>query len=198
MPAPPPSRGRERGTRRGLRSGRPPQPAPGRVSSADNGSGSSASRTRREKNKAGGCGGAEPGDPSPPHCVSWRPPPQRSPSPSVLSPVSSDPRSPSCPHPNPGNRIPPQMHKRREEGGWRAGARSISLGCGEGMAVWDTWGPSASVRFPRAPHLAQKQQNLPPGRFLWGNRHLHGNQGRWMIWSKGPPWSSGAIENPVT
>lgn len=67
--------GRERGTRWGLQSGRPPQPAPGRVSSIDNGSGSSASRTRREKNKAGGGDGAEPGDPRPPHCVSPRPPP---------------------------------------------------------------------------------------------------------------------------
>lgn len=71
---PQPSGGRERGTRWGLRSGRPPQPAPGRVSPIDNGSGSSASRTRREKNKAGGGGGAEPEDPGPPHCASPRPP----------------------------------------------------------------------------------------------------------------------------
>lgn len=177
MPAPPPSRGRERGTRRGLRSGRPPQPAPGRVSSADNGSGSSASRTRREKNKAGGCGGAEPGDPSPPHCVSWRPPPQRSPSPSVLSPVSSDPRSPSCPHPNPGNRIPPQMHKRREEGGWRAGARS-GLGWGAGPRslplLAEThpagWGaPAATCREPGRRRRVAAPAAAGAARGRWGH-----------------------------
>ena len=47
-------------------------------------------------------------------------PVRRSPSLSLLSPVSDDPRSPSSPHPNPGNRIPLNSQAPRRRG-WRAG-----------------------------------------------------------------------------
>lgn len=87
----------------------------------------------------------------------WGPPPsplclpetpaRRSPSPSLLSPVSEDPRSPSSPHPNPGNRTPPNSRAPRR-GGWRAGARSRG------------WGAQARDHCPSRPTLTLRAGGL--------------------------------------
>lgn len=140
-PEPPPRRGLERGSRRGLRSRRPPQPAPGRVSPADNGSGSSASRTRREKNKAGGGRRRRAWGPPPsPLCLPETPALEV-----LLSPVSSEPRSPIYPTQTRGTEWPP-IHERRPEGAGGRGPRG--------------WGAQAGDRCPPWPRLTLRAGGL--------------------------------------
>lgn len=130
----------------------------------------------QEREKQGGRGrrrGARGPRPSP--LCHPETPARRSPSPSLLSPRSADPRSPSFPHPNSGNRIPP-IHERGEEGaggrgpnrgGGGAGPRSLPLPAETHPVGWGA--PAATCREPGRRRRAAAPAAAAAARGRWGH-----------------------------